>query len=1061
MGFARPFLSRTEDREARRGATMAEWDVFLNHRGPDVKVDFVAHLHDALRCAGLNAFLDKESSTRGLPIESIMDVLKSAKVHVAVVSKGYADSKFCLSELVAIMESGKPVIPVFYDVEPSALRRVENGLFAEAFEKHKRRESEKQVEEWADALEKLANVIGFCFRRADYYGDEAKLKKKVVDAVKMMAPVRRRPLPMKGHLVGLEMSMSTCMLELEKMWDATCVLGLVGMGGIGKTTLAKLIFNYVVHKSMVRKSRFEAMSFVDVGGKSRKGVEVGLGSLERLQKQLLKDLLHIREKDEWNFEDGFFKLSSRGPILVVLDDIHDEGQFDELILDKELLPKGSCIIVTSRDRHLLKAVGRGCNFYLHEVSLLGFEDSEKLFNWHAFGCEKALESFEFLAKNVSKACGGLPLALKVMGCSLFDKVSDGDEPFWIEAVDVLWNNCDVMGVLRWSYNCLSEAEKSMFLNIACIFHGWKIGIVWEIWKSCKKCSSHCGCITPLTSLRLLMDKSLVEISHVGILVMHGLLQELGKAIGMANGSHLWDEKAQRALQDKYQGKKKVRLLNLTQGEKETIEAKKFAHLPNLHYLVLDGREVEGKFGSNLAELRMLQWRNMPSSHVSLTLNLLKLTSLDLSYSAKLAKLWTDSNPALEACPNLQRLNLTSCESITTLPSSIGQLSQLKSLNLRDCKNLEELPISVGKLTALEVLQLIRCQSLKTLPNTITTLSRLEDLYLAWCPAIQHLPTEMGLMTSLAYIDVSLLTERDTICLGQLGGLKCLRVRDCIDKAISALDYFGAFKYLDQLHWLYFDYCPFLTKLPNTIELLTNLKVLEVYGCFKFQELPESIGQLQVLEYVIFTKCWSLKTLPESFGRLSSLRHLHIIECPTFSMLPSSLGCLPRLEEMTLQGCTGLHSLSNSLRHLSTLAMFALLNCGDLRRLNLGNVLRGLRTWGCTRTTDFPGSFLIVRESNHVSKTLVHGLARFQWFPEGKMEIGRLETNECGFLQIVQDTQTGHVLVHRVHELSCTKDIDIIADTSISYEEYYDAREWSDDNSSELEFEDADYYDAQM
>lgn len=91
----------------------------------------------------------------------------------------------------------------------------------------------------------------------------------------------------------------------------------------------------------------------------------------------------------------------------------------------------------------------------------------------------------------------------------------------------------------------------------------------------------------------------------------------------------------------------MRLLNLTQGEKEKIKAKRFAELPKLHYLVLDGHEVEGKFGSNLAELRMLQWRNVPSSHVPPTLSFLKLTSLDLSYSTNVAKLWTNSNPALE------------------------------------------------------------------------------------------------------------------------------------------------------------------------------------------------------------------------------------------------------------------------------------------------------------------------------------------------------------------------------------------------------------------------------
>jgi len=97
----------------------------------------------------------------------------------------------------------------------------------------------------------------------------------------------------------------------------------------------------------------------------------------------------------------------------------------------------------------------------------------------------------------------------------------------------------------------------------------------------------------------------------------------------------------------------------------------------------------------------------------------------------------------------------------------------------------------------------------------------------------------------------------------------------------------------------------------------------------------------------------------------------------------------------------------------------------------------------------------VRDDNVTSKNLTQALAEFQWFREKKHEFGKLETNECGVLLIIRDTWTRHVHVQRVHRLPCTKDIDIISDTLISYEEYYDAREWSDDNSSEPEFEDAE------
>jgi hypothetical protein len=162
---------RLRGQSSASAAVHTDYDVFLNHRGPDVKAGFVAHLDEALRAAGLNPFLDKASLRKGdAAFRSIDDALEVAKVHVAVVSKGYAESKYCLSELVAMMRSSKPVIPVFYDVEPAQLRRVENGPFAAAFEKHQARESAEQVEEWREALRQLADITGFCFRLSDCEG---------------------------------------------------------------------------------------------------------------------------------------------------------------------------------------------------------------------------------------------------------------------------------------------------------------------------------------------------------------------------------------------------------------------------------------------------------------------------------------------------------------------------------------------------------------------------------------------------------------------------------------------------------------------------------------------------------------------------------------------------------------------------------------------------------------------------------------------------------------------------------------------------------------------------
>ncbi len=170
---ARSFSAAMVDSSAAMAehAPGCDFDVFLNHRGPDVKDTFVSQLYDALQSAELSSFLDKRSPVKGSPaFTSIETALEVARVHVAVVSSGYAESKYCLSELVAMIRSGKPVIAVFYDVKTAHLRRVKKGPFAAAFEKHMLRESVEKVEEWADALGKLADITKFCFHLSDYRG---------------------------------------------------------------------------------------------------------------------------------------------------------------------------------------------------------------------------------------------------------------------------------------------------------------------------------------------------------------------------------------------------------------------------------------------------------------------------------------------------------------------------------------------------------------------------------------------------------------------------------------------------------------------------------------------------------------------------------------------------------------------------------------------------------------------------------------------------------------------------------------------------------------------------
>jgi len=98
-----------------------------------------------------------------------------------------------------------------------------------------------------------------------------------------------------------------------------------------------------------------------------------------------------------------------------------------------------------------------------------------------------------------------------------------------------------------------------------------------------------------------------------------------------------------------QGANNVRALSLANSRKDRFDAMNFAKMTNLHFLILDGCDVIGDLGSMLNELRWLQWRYMPLTHLPLMLDLSNLISLDFSYSTKLATIWAESDPAWEVC----------------------------------------------------------------------------------------------------------------------------------------------------------------------------------------------------------------------------------------------------------------------------------------------------------------------------------------------------------------------------------------------------------------------------
>jgi flavodoxin len=313
------------------------FDVFLNHRGPDVKRSFAAHLHQALQEAECRPFLDKPDLEKGQHGQKkIYEALGCASVHVAIFSKHYADSDYCLDELCAMVESKKLIIPVFYDVSPSVLRcETHDGPYTKAFLKTHGSRSAREVKKWKDALRMAAELNGF--KLDDYNGDEAQLKTTIVSKVRDLL-LASQLLLVARYPVGLKETSKELIETLNQIEKDVGVLSLVGMGGIGKTTLAKEIYCHYE-----KNDTFEKKSFLmDVRKSAKKN------AILNLQKQLGNDLFRKDVKSMKEFNECFDQIRDR-KVLIVIDDVDKYDQFDQLIPDINKPGPGSRVIVTSRE----------------------------------------------------------------------------------------------------------------------------------------------------------------------------------------------------------------------------------------------------------------------------------------------------------------------------------------------------------------------------------------------------------------------------------------------------------------------------------------------------------------------------------------------------------------------------------------------------------------------------------------------------------------------------------------------------------------------------------------
>ncbi|XP_026421219.1 disease resistance protein RGA2-like isoform X2 [Papaver somniferum] len=686
----------------------------------------------------------------------------------------------------------------------------------------------------------------------------------------------------KSNIVELLINSSASNNQVEKI----SVIPIVGMGGLGKTSLTQLVF-----KDDVIVKHFEPRVWVCVSdhfnfSELRGGIVESITRTKCDSSLTLDTLVNMVQEH----------LTGK-KYLLVLDDLWNENAEEWLTFKRWLVvgAQGSKILVTTRVNQVASVVrGAICPYKLQQLSV---DECWYIVKKEAFAPGGAAETpeLEEIGKEIARKCRGLPLAARTIGSLLHSKEDVKD---WLsimknEIWDIPETNSKIIQILKLSYDNLPAHLKQCFSYCSVFPKDWKIeketlirlwiaeGFLQSSDEQKEKSTEDIGndYFNILLSYSFFQDVEKDEFGDIQTCKMHDLIHDLAQIVV---GKHGYS----------------------------SLKAHEMEHISNIHRLayVADAGSLEAFCDalSNGKKLRTVVTINGPGTYLnpqSFFIGAKNLRVLDMSAFRGM----TVPTSSMSNLRHLRYLNLSYCEISHSL-NDICSLYNLQTLVLCSSK-FQELPRNFGSLKNMRHLNL-SCTMITTLPESVTRFCNLRTLNLSQCTEFQMFPGGIGAWKHLRLLDVS--------------GAGITQLPDCIT----------SFKNLRKLE---FKLCKNLDVLPNNIGDLKLLRCLDLEDT-GIEVLPDScLNSLSNLETVRFGRC----KLPKDISNWRKLKHfVHDRDEDEMPKGIERLNCLETLKyvagEVTEPGNEALVDL-NGLNLLQELAIWNLHNLRDRKDAESANL----------------------------------------------------------------------------------------------------------------------------